>query len=627
MYSTLTTKTGSSTMVRKPFPLVLFAVLFAVSLGRAAEPAGASPARTELDAEVGALVEKLSETAQIGYGYSALFSGSEFLPYSDSAQVHTLVFGGQAPERSKMLETIVRQGAAAIPVLVKHLNDGRATKIPPLRGMMWMSFADEYDYNRRTQKQAPKGVNRKTFGEKHPESHTLTVGDLCFVALGQIVNRHFNATRYQPSGGLIVNSPTYSARLLTVVRGDYADFSAAKHRQALIDDFLSPDHEDRRIGAYFRLALYYPEEVEWLVSRQLQVPTYDVFLIFDFVRKKLYLEHSPAARKTLFDAFVKANGPAFRDGILAPALFGPGQPNCGGRRAFAPAPAGKARRPSGARAVVRVRQRRDPWRWALRQHLGRFRASTLRSCVTHDKSTKIGDIVKDLFLKSASDRYAAGACLRCLASRGYADFLVAQLNKIDLGRPEADAVGTEYIDAISISVEPKVRKRLLDIVQTTANADYFMAALPAVEPKHNELVLQSARRILAALPDDTDQGEALLSMVGRQFPDRAKSIYQAFLATGNARRAETMCRVLWYGHPLAPDLLAPLLDDKRSLPGFSTPMRVCDRAAQAIENGSQELSFDEDWSTARKDSAIEQIKQYCKKAASAVRESSKGPSK
>ena len=51
------------------------------------------------------------------------------------------------------------------------------------------------------------------------------------------------------------------------------------------------------------------------MSRQLQVPTYDVFLIFDFVRKKLYLEHSPAARKTLFDAFVKANGPAFRDGI------------------------------------------------------------------------------------------------------------------------------------------------------------------------------------------------------------------------------------------------------------------------------------------------------------------------
>ena len=168
----------------------------ALAAGRgavAAEAASASGGRSGQNADVEALVEKLREISRIGYGYSALFSGSEFLPYADSATVHTLVIGSQRPERSKTLEAIVRHGAEAVPVLLKHLDDGRKTRIPPLEG--FPSFADEYDYNRRTRKEPPAGVNRETFGEKAPPSHTLTVGDLCFVALGQIVNRNFSATR------------------------------------------------------------------------------------------------------------------------------------------------------------------------------------------------------------------------------------------------------------------------------------------------------------------------------------------------------------------------------------------------------------------------------------------------
>jgi len=174
-----------------------------------------------LDEQTEALVGQLPQTSEIGYGYSAMFSGSQFLPESDSSKVHALVLGSQAPTNSAILERIVRRGIRAVPSLLKHLDDALVTRIRPVSGMMWISFADEYDYNRRTRMDVPIGVNKDTFGQDQPSSHTITVGDLCFVALGQIVNRNFNATRYQSTGGLVVSSPTYSKRLCALVRADY----------------------------------------------------------------------------------------------------------------------------------------------------------------------------------------------------------------------------------------------------------------------------------------------------------------------------------------------------------------------------------------------------------------------
>jgi hypothetical protein len=592
----------------------------------AAEPAGAPAGQPGGNVEVETLVQKLPETSAIGYGYSALFSGSQFLPYPDSAKVHTLVLGSERPEKSTLLEAIVRHGADAIPVLVEHLDDDRKTKIPPLQGTEWISYADEYDYNRRTQKTPPSDVNREIFAEKGPASHTPTVGDLCFVALGQIVNRRFNATRYQPSGGLVVSSPTYSTRLRSVVRADYADFTADKHRQMLIQDFKGPDFEDRRIGAYLRLTLYYPEEVERLVIEQLRAPTYDPAIIREFLHKKLYAEKSLAGRKALFDAFVKANGPVSRDAIQLVLFEDLERQEAVERGRDAPPRLYDLDARSalmqlyahGKNVTSRDVPNLNAWQVYVR---ARFIGS-----LTHDKSARIGDVVKGLFLESTGDDYFAPACLRCLASRGYGKFLTEQLNKIDVSRREDDALHEKYIAAVTVSEAPEVRDRLLEIVKTTPNVGFFMAALPAVEPKHDEAVLRSALRILAALPADTDQGKDLLTMIGKRFPAQAKSIYRSFLSTGSVRRAGTMCEVLWYGNPMAKEVLAPLLDDKRLLPAYPRPMRVCDRAATAISQASRQIRFDSDWSTTERDQAIERLKQYCKEAASSANKSPDGPS-
>ena len=150
------------------------------------------------------------------------------------------------------MRELVKRGAAAIPYLIDHLDDLRPTKVTinyervALGGMF---FEDEYDYNPRTTV-APEGVNRQDWNvrESHPCVHTVTVGDVCFVVLGQIVNRDFDAARNQPTGCVMINSPTYSAVLQQAIKKEWGNLSPEGHKASLIRDFQQPDSERRLLA-------------------------------------------------------------------------------------------------------------------------------------------------------------------------------------------------------------------------------------------------------------------------------------------------------------------------------------------------------------------------------------------
>ncbi|MCD4823453.1 MAG: hypothetical protein K8S55_02515 [Phycisphaerae bacterium] len=400
--------------------------------------------------ETEALIDKLPGVSEIGYGYSATFSGSHFLPHSDSYQVHTLVLGSQPPMKSSTLDKIVRQGFTAVPLLLKNLDDSRKTKVPPLKGKMWISFADEYDFNQRTRKEVPEGVNKDMLGMFGKE-HTITVGDLCFVALGQILNRSFNATRYQPTGGLIVNSPTYSKRLCSVVRKDWQDLTEQKHRKLLAQDFLTPDHEDRRIGAYRRLAFYYPDDVESLVLKQLGIPTFDVSKVDSFIRETLYSLKSKAKQKELFQRFVSRNGPASSDGILL-QLFGDLDTQEADEQ-------GRSHPPRKDKYDARnllillygypkdVKSDQAPFAdtWATSEQARFIKA------LVHDSSKKIDKAVYNIFQKIKDDDYLALACMNRLIDRGYGDEVKAYCKK----RIGKDKYHTRELETMLANLEEK----------------------------------------------------------------------------------------------------------------------------------------------------------------------------
>lgn len=240
----------------------------------------------------------------------------------------------------------------------------------------------------------------------------MTVGDLCFVALGQIVNRHFNATRYQPTGGLVVSSPTYSEALRKVILQDWKGLTPAAHKRLLIEDFLKPDHDSRREGAYLRLSLYCPGTVEKLVLDELSKPTFDVFVIEEFCRETLYRAGNAEARKSAYDEFIRKHGQVFAAGVQE-QLFD----DLDSRDRFASGPQELLTQLFGWPANVKPEDR------PVARNVSESERARFIATLTHDTSQKVGDLVKSQFIQNAEDDYFAPACLRCLANRGYPDFL------------------------------------------------------------------------------------------------------------------------------------------------------------------------------------------------------------
>jgi hypothetical protein len=271
-------------------------------------------------AEVERMINRLAELSESDVGYSPTMTGNRFLPVDTEAEFGMGLLGQKPPVASDAMRQLVECGAGAVPGLMEHLDDDRETKIrldhDSLIGGMFL--ADEYDYNRRTAAASPVGVNQgdSTLERDTLTEYVVTVGDLCFVALGQIINRHFNAVRYQPTAIIMVNSPVRSGALRAAVVSEWASLDAQRHMQSLIEDARRPDYSGRRDRAIKRLAYYYPEAAEQIVLELLKQPRYCVFRIAQFARERLYAMEDVDECRSLYASFVEKNGAAFNDGLL-----------------------------------------------------------------------------------------------------------------------------------------------------------------------------------------------------------------------------------------------------------------------------------------------------------------------
>jgi hypothetical protein len=107
--------------------------------------------------------------------------------------------------------------------------------------------------------------------------YTVTVGDICFVAIGQITNRPYQAARFRWRGFVVVNSPSHDAKLAEAVRAPWA---GKEYRHQLLASLLADFHtrgEDERggsdriqIGAAIRLLYYFPSECGPIVANRLR---------------------------------------------------------------------------------------------------------------------------------------------------------------------------------------------------------------------------------------------------------------------------------------------------------------------------------------------------------------------
>jgi hypothetical protein len=94
--------------------------------------------------------------------------------------------------------------------------------------------------------------------------YNVKVGDVCFVIIGQIVNRPYQAVRYQPSGSVVVNSPTHDPILAKEVREIW---SATNPAQYLVDSLLTDFVTEKIEGPSEDVALY---PYKWIRPGDLQ---------------------------------------------------------------------------------------------------------------------------------------------------------------------------------------------------------------------------------------------------------------------------------------------------------------------------------------------------------------------
>jgi ankyrin repeat protein len=236
-------------------------------------PTYADDSKKPVDPAV-ALIDQLEKLGTQDTGYSGSVSGSSFLPLGYSRASVVLLSPSTPSGTLDAMLSLVKLGTKAVPAQLDHLDDDRKTKIS-IQSMGGF-FGISHDKGEKVEEEVKgKGVNPLTVRKQY----TLRVGDLCYVALGQIVNRDYIAVRYIPSGNIALTSIPHSKKLRADLKKQWGGLTGEKHFASLAKDLKAKkakedDDDDRvRVGASLRLAYYFPKEYEPIAADQLRRPT------------------------------------------------------------------------------------------------------------------------------------------------------------------------------------------------------------------------------------------------------------------------------------------------------------------------------------------------------------------
>ena len=232
-----------------------------------------------------ALIDQLEKLDTQDTGYSGSVSGSSFLPLGTSSASVVLLSPTAPSGKSEAMLSLVKLGSKAVPALLDHLGDDRRTKIV-IRNGLGGFFGISQDRGEKAEDEVPRGNGKNPFGE--PKQYTLRVGDLCYVALGQIVNRDYTAVRYIPSGNVSIISVPHSKKLRADLKRQWGGLTEKKHFESLVKDLNAkkPKGDDdgvARAGASLRLAYYFPEKYEPIAVQQLKNPTREFIETLQYV--------------------------------------------------------------------------------------------------------------------------------------------------------------------------------------------------------------------------------------------------------------------------------------------------------------------------------------------------------
>ena len=206
------------------------------------------------------LVDSLQAIKEETVGIDSLAMTDAFLAEDKPPKFIAGIIGTAEPASYPQMRILVQRGVKALPVLLRHLDDARPTQlsVPHSPIIMWTQIGEEY-----VPRVPGTSADKEALGLNGPEAklpYVVKVGDVCFALIGQIVGRPLMPVRYQPTGGMIINSPVASKKLADEVRRDWADLTEADSRKQLIKDAMGTNDFYSFKYSLQRLRYYFPEE-------------------------------------------------------------------------------------------------------------------------------------------------------------------------------------------------------------------------------------------------------------------------------------------------------------------------------------------------------------------------------
>lgn len=228
------------------------------------------------------LISQLAEVDKPDVGYSQTYGGLAFLPVPGQEEAFVLTWTKHGQASSRALRELVAIGPEAMPFLLDALGDKTPTRLTfshsedgklVVFGKTW--FSDELPRGnplnlRETRVARPRIEKAKE--SPHVPKYTVRIGDLCFVAIAQIVGRPYMMARYQMTSCTVLNSPVEDATLRERIRAIWkSDDPVRMVYDSLWTDYrtigLHDDPNSRPFGgsnfqtrAALRLLYYFPEE-------------------------------------------------------------------------------------------------------------------------------------------------------------------------------------------------------------------------------------------------------------------------------------------------------------------------------------------------------------------------------
>lgn len=239
-------------------------VFIALLLAGFSLPGPAAGPKDYSGASMPELIDSLQDVDRETLAMNSMGDFSGFMADSGTARFEGGVIGSPAPAEFPQMKEIVKRGATALPDLLEHLEDKRPTQLKIGGGdfhFMFSYFSEEYDpRNGRAHYPSASDSIKELHDHKVELPYTITVGDVCFALVGQITNRELSPVRYQPSAGLVINSPGQAPTLAVQAREDWTGTTSEQLRQSLVRDAADAQITWRHKGALTRLRFYFPEE-------------------------------------------------------------------------------------------------------------------------------------------------------------------------------------------------------------------------------------------------------------------------------------------------------------------------------------------------------------------------------